>query len=72
MKTVYPIHILLLVARVHVRVVLISALFPKNTWAHFMMPCWLAFAEDKKKIAIKDLVLGQAQTLRSPKVIMWL
>ena len=71
-KTVCPIHILLLVARVHVHVVLISAPFPENTWAHFTMPCWLAFAEDKKKIANKYLVLGQAQALRSPKVITWL
>ena len=71
-KTVCPIRILLLVARVHVGVVLISVLFPENTWTHFMMPCWLAFTEDKKKIANKDLVLGQAQILRSPKVIKWL
>ena len=71
-KTVCLKHILLLIARVLVRVVMISALFPENTWAHFTMPCWPAFAEDKKKIAIKDLVLGQAQTLRSPKVITWL
>ena len=68
-KTVCPIRILLPVARVHVHVVLISALFPVSTWAVFMMPYWLAFAEDKKKIANKDLVLDQAQILRNLKVI---
>ena len=71
-KTACPIRILLLVARVHMRVVLISALFPENTWAHFMMPCWLVFAEDKTKIVDKELVLSQAQILRSFKLITWL
>ena len=67
--TVCAIRILLLVARVRARVVLISALFPVSTWALFMMPYWLAYAEDKKKIANKDLVLDHAQILRSPKVV---
>jgi len=34
-----------------------------------MMPYWLAFAEEKKKIANKELVLDQAQILCNLKVI---
>ena len=67
-ETVCPIRVLLLVPRVHVRVILTSALFPVSTCALFMMPFWLAFAEDKK-IANDDLVLDQTQILRSPEVI---
>ena len=73
-KTVCPIRILLLVARVHVRVVLNSAVFPVSTWALFITPLFitpLAFTEDKKKIVNKDLVFVQAQIqLQSPKVNM--
>ena len=53
-------------------VVLISALFLENIWALFMTTYWLASAKDKKKMANKDLVLGQAHISRSPKVITWL
>ena len=49
------------------RVVLFSALFPENTWVHFMMACWLAIAEDKKKIANKDQVLGLSSNLTQPQ-----